>query len=149
MLFLLIINDIAYTIRHSHILLYADDMKLYEEIKAKGNSELLQLHLDKLVNWSTENCLPFNIKKSESIKLEVHLRQRQAVVRHGSLSSTSVDSTMNRATCLRKCHNLSHRLLVDQSEASSRNSPPYAQYGWNMSCLAETEKHSLECGLAR
>ncbi len=33
MLFLLFINDTANTIRHSHTLLYADDIKLYKEIK--------------------------------------------------------------------------------------------------------------------
>ncbi len=67
MLFLLFINDIANTIRHSHVLLYADDIKLYKEIKTKEDSELLQQDLDKLANWSTENGLPFNIKICESI----------------------------------------------------------------------------------
>ncbi len=67
MLFLLCINDIANTIRHSHPLLYADDIKLYKEIKTEEDSELLQQYLDKLANWSTENCLSFNIKKCESI----------------------------------------------------------------------------------
>ncbi len=66
-LFLLFINDISNIIRHSHILLYADDIKLYKEIKTKGDSKLLQQDFDKLANWSTENSLPFNIKKCESI----------------------------------------------------------------------------------
>ncbi len=48
----IIIYDIANTIRHSHTLLYADDIKLYKEIKTKEESELLQQDLDKLANWS-------------------------------------------------------------------------------------------------
>ncbi len=67
MLFLLFINDITNTIRHSYILLYADDIKLHKEFKTQEDSELLQQDLDKLANWSIENCLPFNIKKCESI----------------------------------------------------------------------------------
>ncbi len=43
---------------------------------------------------------------------------------------------------------MSHRLSVDQSEASPRNSPPYAQYGWKMPRLVETEKYSLLRGAA-
>ncbi len=83
-----------------------------------------------------------------SIKLGIHLRQRQAVVRCGNLSSASVDGAMNRATCLRGCHDTSHLLLVDQSEVSLRNSSPYAQYGCNKPRLAETEKHSVVRSMA-
>ncbi len=53
--------------RHSHILLYADNIKLYKEINTKEDSELLQQDLDKLANWSQVNCLSCNIKKCESI----------------------------------------------------------------------------------
>ncbi len=54
-----------------------------------------------------------------------------------------VDGATNWAACLRGCCDPSHWLLVDQSEASPRNSPPHVQYERNMSHLAETEKHSL------
>ncbi len=69
------------------------------------------------------------------------LRQRQAEA-HSSLFSARVDGA-TKPICLRGCCDPSHRLLVDQSEASPRNSLPHAQYGWNMPCLAETVKHSL------
>ncbi len=80
--------------------------------------------------------------------LSLHLKHRQAKARCGSLSSASVDDTTNRATCFTGCHNLSHWLLVDQSEASPRNAPPQAQHGRNMARLAETEAHSLVWGTA-
>ncbi len=64
-----------------------------------------------------------------------------------SLSSTSVDGAMNRATCLRGSRDPSYRLSVDQSKASPRNSPPHAQYGQNMLRLIESKKHSLVGGV--
>ncbi len=63
------------------------------------------------------------------VKLGIHLRQRQPEEWRSSFSSASVDGATNRATCLRGCHDPSHWLSVDQSEASPRNSPPRAQYG--------------------
>ncbi len=81
----------------------------------------------------SRNCIQFT-------KPIIYLRQRQAEVQRSNLSSASIDGAMNRATCLRRCCDPSHRLLVDQSEASLRNSPPHAQYGWNMPHLIKTEK---------
>ncbi len=43
-----------------------------------------------------------------------------------SAHTSSVDGTMNRATCLRSCCDPRHRLSVDQSEVSPRNFPPHA-----------------------
>ncbi len=76
----------------------------------------------------------------------IHLRQRQAEAWCRRLSPATVDSAINRATCLRGYRDLSHRLSVDQSEASPRNFPFHVQYGWNMPRLTEVEKHSLVRG---
>ncbi len=89
-----------------------------------------------------------NTRHSQSIKLGIHLRQRRAKAQHSSLSSASVNGATNRAICFRDCRNPSHQLSVDQSEASPRNFPPYAQYGWNMLHVAKTENHSLVRGTA-
>ncbi len=86
--------------------------------------------------------------RNGSRKLGTHLRQRQAEAQCGSLSLASVDRATNWAKCLRVCHDPSHRLSVDQSEASPRNSSLHAKYGRYMLRLAETEKHSLLRGLA-
>ncbi len=79
-------------------------------------------------------------------KQGIHLRQRQAEARCGSLSLASVDGATNRATCLRGCSDPSRQWSVYQSEASPRNSPPHVQYGWNMPPLVENKKHSLVQG---
>ncbi len=92
-------------------------------------------------------CLGGSFDK-QKCKAGIHLRQRQAEARCDSLCSASIDGAPSRATCLRGCCDPSHRMLVDQSEASPRNSPPYAQYGWNMPHLTETEKHSSVHGAA-
>ncbi len=88
--------------------------------------------------------------REENVKPGIHLRQRQTEAQCGSLPLASIDDTINRATCFRGCCDPSHWLLVYQSEASPRNSPPHAQYGWNTLCLTETEtQFSVRHGAAR
>ncbi len=91
---------------------------------------------------------PFCTRLCRFLKVGIQLRHRQTVVWHSSLSSASVDSATNWATCHRGCCNPSNQLSVDWSETSQRNSPPHAQYGQNMPRLAEVEKHSLVRGVA-
>ncbi len=105
------------------------------------NNILTKVDANSCVLWRYHGVLP--------VKPGIYLRQKQAKAQRGSLSSASIDGATNQATCLRGCHNPSHWLLVDQSEVSPRNSPPHAQYGWNIPRLAETEKHSLVRGMVR
>ncbi len=56
-------------------------------------------------------------------------------MRCGSLSLASVYGAPSQVAYLKGCRDPSHYVLVDQSEASLRNSPPYAQYERNMPCL--------------
>ncbi len=76
-----------------------------------------------------EVFLQLYTKMIKRLQPEIHLRQRQAEARCGSLSLVSVDGAPSRAACLKGCRDPSHRVSVDQSEARTRNSPPYAQYG--------------------
>ncbi len=72
------------------------------------------------------------------LKLGIHLRQRQAEVRHSSLSLASAGDAPSWAACLKGCRNPSQRVSVDQSEVSPRNGSPHAQYGrknWILFCL--------------
>ncbi len=72
------------------------------------------------------------------LKPGIHFRQRQAEAWRRSLSSASVDGVPSRATCLRGCHDPSHRMSVDQSEASLRNGSPHTQFGrknWVLFCI--------------
>ncbi len=117
-------------------------------LKACGgpmNCASLQQTLEGNCGWLVRVCRSTG---NHTIKPRIHLRQWQAEALCGSLSSDSVDGTMNRARCLRGCCDPCLRLSVDQSKASLRNSPPYAQYGWNMPRPAKTEKHSLLQGAA-
>ena len=60
--FAIFINDIGSNMKHSQMLLYADDMKIFYLIKCESDCGLLQADLDSVVQWSDENRLPFNIK---------------------------------------------------------------------------------------
>ncbi len=77
------------------------------------------------------------------LKLGIHLRQKQAEAQRSNFFLASVDGAASRAASFRGCRDPSHRVSVDQSKASPRNSPLYVQYGRNVPRLAETKKHSL------
>ena len=51
-LFLLYVNDIS-SIVNSHLLLFADDIKLYHNIKSENDILLLQENINKLYSWSS------------------------------------------------------------------------------------------------
>ena len=62
LLFLIFINDIVDDISCGK-LLFADDMKLYLEIRAPGDSLTLQKNLDIISNWCAQNGLTLNVSK--------------------------------------------------------------------------------------
>ena len=59
LLFTIFINDLPLSIT-SHIQIFADDTKIYNTVQDSG---ILKNDLDKLVLWSKEWLLPFNIDK--------------------------------------------------------------------------------------
>ena len=63
LLFLLFINDLPTTVKHSNILSFADDTKCYKVIRNILDTTLLQSDLESVFKWSTENQLFFNINK--------------------------------------------------------------------------------------
>ena len=60
LLFIAFINDLPGIIQNSQVLLYADDVKLYRDIKSPLDASLLQLDVDRLCSWATENGLDIN-----------------------------------------------------------------------------------------
>jgi hypothetical protein len=76
-LFLLYISDIHDTLGDSHCLLYADDLKLFREIKDKRDQQLLQQDLDRLTEWSDTNRIPLNIKKCGKMTFARKTKERQ------------------------------------------------------------------------
>jgi len=63
LLFLLVINDISECIENSHILLFADDLKLYARIESIEDSAKLQKDLDNVKEWCDRNKFVINTKK--------------------------------------------------------------------------------------
>ena len=55
LLFHLFINDIGVMVKSSHILLYADDIKLYKPISCQDDAMALQNDVNALMSWSEMN----------------------------------------------------------------------------------------------
>ena len=79
LLFLIFINDIEKEIRHSRVLIYADDLKLYRKVENDRDCALLQEDINSLVAWSNSNKLLFNVKKCEKI---TYTRKTLNVINH-------------------------------------------------------------------
>ena len=70
LLFILFINDISNIIHSdSHILLYADDMKVLRDIESINDQEKLQEDINALYNWSVANKMKFHPKKCSVLRV--------------------------------------------------------------------------------
>lgn len=63
LLFLLLINDLPKNLKECAVSLYADDIKIFKQVKNHQEAALLQQDLDRLVDWYKINGLELNIKK--------------------------------------------------------------------------------------
>lgn len=61
--FIIMVNDLPDVIRHGCCLLFADDLKLLMEVQGKSDCERLQEDIDRVLEWSKENRLYFNVAK--------------------------------------------------------------------------------------
>ena len=68
LLFLIYINDLPKHVNFT-IYMYADDTKIYREIRDKHDQEILQKDLDSLKAWSDQWLLKFHPKKCYSITI--------------------------------------------------------------------------------
>lgn len=64
LLFILTYNDIHKHVRHSEILMYADDVKIFKTIQSENDCYQLQEDLDSLTRWLATIGLNFHPKKS-------------------------------------------------------------------------------------
>lgn len=69
MLFLIFINDIHQSIRYSEFLLFADDIKVFVEVRTQSDTLKLQRDIDNIFKWCQDNRLHFNIGKCNIISL--------------------------------------------------------------------------------
>ncbi|XP_063891874.1 uncharacterized protein LOC135117211 [Helicoverpa armigera] len=120
--FILMINDLPKIVIKAKCLLFADDLKLSLAITDEQDCEVLQEDIDRVVNWSKQNLLKFNVSKCQTISFS---RSRKPV-----LCDYKVDGTpMPRVTEVR---DLGVRLNSGRTQAFScryytdRRTPVYA-----------------------
>ena len=66
LLFIMFINDLPNSI-NSQVQIFADDTKLFRAIESIADNISLQKDLDKLLKWSSDWQLPFNISKCKTM----------------------------------------------------------------------------------
>jgi hypothetical protein len=69
LLFTIFINDISAKINHSKFLLSSDDLKIYRNIKSAEDCKALQVDIEAVQQWCSENCMELNIQKTKMIYL--------------------------------------------------------------------------------
>ena len=62
-LFLMYINDLPDTLRHTKCLLFADDAKIFKEIQCVNDCRLLQFDIDNMLLWCSNWRITINVKK--------------------------------------------------------------------------------------
>ena len=67
LLFIIYINDVVEVIKNSHILMYADDIKIFRKIESPDDCLLLQMDLENIQQWCIANCLLLNHKKCKVV----------------------------------------------------------------------------------
>ena len=67
-LFVIFINDMPSEVKHNFCKLFAEDCKLYGNVKV-GEENSVQLDLTNLVDWSKRWQQPFNAKKCKAMHL--------------------------------------------------------------------------------
>jgi hypothetical protein len=67
LLFNIFINNISAKINHSKFLLFADDLKIYRNIKSAEDCKVLQVDIDAVQHWCSENGMELNIQKTKII----------------------------------------------------------------------------------
>ena len=62
LLFNIFIDDLPFVLNFCNCLLFADDLKLFRKIRDPSYCQLLQLDLDSISDWCSNNLLTLNIK---------------------------------------------------------------------------------------
>ena len=68
LLFILYINDIFNSVKHSIIKVFADDSKVHKYIKSLFDRTLLQEDIEAIVKWATENNMELNPSKFQLLQ---------------------------------------------------------------------------------
>ena len=65
MLFLIYINDLELSVKHSHVSFFADDTRIAKQISCENDCKLLQQDLDSVIQWSIQNNMELHQQKFE------------------------------------------------------------------------------------
>ena len=65
LLFLVYINDLELSVKHSNVGLFADDTRISKQISCANDCELLQNDLNSVIHWSTRNNMELHQQKFE------------------------------------------------------------------------------------
>lgn len=118
LLFLIFINDIGRGIIYCKILLFADDLKIYREIKSLDDLIKLQEDINNLYKWSVENKLPFNISKCSIVtysraKAPIHFEYKM-----GNLTINRVSQILDLGILFKSDLNFNEHIFNICSKAS-------------------------------
>lgn len=72
--FIMFINDVSNIFNVAHVLMYADDLKIYSIIRSLEDVLLLQQDLDILCKWCNDNKLSLNINKCKVMSFHRKMR---------------------------------------------------------------------------
>lgn len=67
LLFILYVNDISFILKKLNVLIYADDMKLFLEIRNKHDADVLKNEIQIFHEWCSKSLLELNVKKCNHI----------------------------------------------------------------------------------
>ena len=88
-LFLLYVNDLPDAVEESNIAMFADNTKVYKEIKSCADTVSLQADLDRLDAWSQDSGLAFNETKCKAWSIT---RKPKPVVTSYSIKGKTLES---------------------------------------------------------
>ena len=68
LLFLIYINDLETSLKHSLLRIFADDSKMVKEVENATDHQKLQEDLDIAINWAADNNMELNSKKFQLLQ---------------------------------------------------------------------------------
>ena len=68
-LFPLCVNGLPDVVSSSRVLMFADDTKIFKEIRTLGDASSIQIHLGRLETWSQTSGLAFNEAKCKAQRI--------------------------------------------------------------------------------
>ena len=87
-LFLTYINDISHCVKYSEFLLFADDTKIFKEVKCYNDCILLQNDIDNIFNWCQTWHMQLNVDKC--FFMNFTLKRANNIIHNYSIGNTAL-----------------------------------------------------------